>query len=160
MKGQAVPLREQHQSKEVRRKEATMPTTHQPEKEDQKKPPRAGIYLSELGLDEENYPYNVPSIDQQRALCRCAATALRAKLIVEYVGEMVPSTIPSGLRLVLKMASQNIRLDYLIVSSWDRLASDREEAFEIAWRLSLEGTVVVPADAENKFPWTGATPPS
>jgi hypothetical protein len=58
------------------------------------------------------------------------------------------------------MAGQGQRLDYLIVSSRDRLAGDCDEAFEVAWRLGLAGTVVVPVDAEHEIPWTGATSPS
>jgi DNA invertase Pin-like site-specific DNA recombinase len=137
-----------------------MPTTNQHETYDQEKPKRAAIYLREHGTDEWDIPLSGPSIDQQRLLCRCAATVLHAEVIDEHIEEPTSSTLRPGLRLVLKLAGQNQRLDYLIVSSWDRLADDHDEAFEIAWRLSLEGTVVIPVDADDKFPWTGATPPS
>lgn len=41
--------------------------------------------------------------------------------------------------------AQKRRLDYLIVSSLDRLASNEDEAFEVAWCLGHAGTVPVPA---------------
>jgi hypothetical protein len=116
---------------------------------------RAAIYLREPNPMDANYPHNVPSIDQQRLLCRCAATVLHAEVIGEFVDERRVAPLRPGLRQVLDLAGQDRRLDYLIVSSQDRLAGDRDEAFEIAWRLGFAGTVVIPADAEDEFPWTG-----
>jgi hypothetical protein len=58
---------------------------------------------------------------------------------------------------VLELADQDQRLNYLIVSSRVRLASDADEAFDIAWRLGFAKTVVISANAEDDFPWTGAT---
>jgi hypothetical protein len=121
---------------------------------------RAAIYLCESGMDEMGQPHDVPSMDQQRLLCRCAATVLHAEVIGEFVDKRLLAPSRPGLRGMLELAGQDRRLDYLIVSSLDRLAGDCEEAFEIAWRLGFEGTVVIPADAEEEFPWTGATPPS
>lgn len=118
---------------------------------------RAAIYLCESGMDEMGQPPDVPSIDQQRLLCRCAATVLHAEVVGEFVDKRLLEPSRPGLRGVLELASQDRRLDYLIVSSHDRLAGDCNEAFEIAWRLGFAGTVVIPADAEEEFPWTGST---
>ncbi len=115
---------------------------------------RAAMYLSTDGTEEMRLLANVPSIEQQRVLCRCAATVLHAEVIGEFIDWQLVSSRP-GLRQVLELAGQDPRLDYLIVSSLDRLAGDRDEAFEIAWRLGFAGTVVIPADAEDEFPWTG-----
>jgi hypothetical protein len=60
---------------------------------------------------------------------------------------------------MLELAGQDRRLDYLIVASLDRLMAGLNEAFEIAWRLGFAGTVVVPADAEHAFSWTGKSLP-
>jgi Resolvase, N terminal domain len=122
---------------------------------------RAAIYLCEFGTDEPDLLREIQSIDQQRAFCRCAATVLHAEVVGEFVDEQKfwrPSR--PGLQQMMELASQDRRLDYLIVSSLDRLAGDCDEAFEVAWRLGFAGTVVIPANAENEFPWTGATPPS
>jgi Resolvase, N terminal domain len=163
MKGPAVPSGEQHQRKEARRKEQIMPTRRKREDHSWEVPRvwRAAIYLCEFGTDEPDLLRNVPSIDQQRALCRCVATVLHAEVIGEFVDKQRfwwPSR--QGLHKVVELAGQGQRLDYLIVSSRDRLAGDCDEAFEVAWRLGLAGTVVVPADTEHEIPWTGATPPS
>lgn len=161
MKGQAVPSGEQHQRKEARRKETLMLTRRKREKRDWDMPRiwRAVIYLSEPGTDEWDLPLSEPSIDQQRLLCRCVAAGLHAEVIGEFVDKRLLAPSRPGLRGMLELAGQDRRLDYLIVSSLDRLAGDCEEAFEIAWRLGFEGTVVIPADAEDEFPWTGKTPP-
>lgn len=132
-----------------------MPKPNQHETNDQDKPRRAAIYLSETGADKKNQRRNAPSIDQQRSLCRCAATALNAEVVAEYVEKPLASRLGPGMLLVLKLAGQSQRIDYLIVSSWDRLARDYEDAFEIALHLSLEETTVVPVDEDDKFPWTG-----
>lgn len=161
MKGQAVPSTYQ-QRKEARRKEAIMSQTNQHEDKDREKPPkrRAAIYLSESGADKRNQRRNAPSIDQQRSLCRCAATALNAEVVAEYVEEPVASTLKPGMLLVLKLAGQKQRLNYLIISSWDRLACDYDDAFEIALHLSLEDIAVFAADRDDKFPWSSETPSS
>jgi hypothetical protein len=161
MKGQAVPSGEQHQRKEARRKETLMLTRRKREERDSEIPwvwRTAAIYLCESGMDKMGQPRDVPSIDQQRLLCRCAATELHAEVIGEFVDQRLVSPSRPGLRRVLELAGQDRRLDYLIVSSRDRLAVDCDEAFEIAWRLGFEGTVVIPADVEEEFPWTGSAP--
>jgi len=116
---------------------------------------RAAIYLREPNTDEWGIPLSAPSIDQQRLLCRCAATVLHAEVIGEFIDTVALSSSRPGLRRLLSVAGQEQRLDYLIVSSLDRLVSDCDEAFEIAWRLGFAGTVMIPADAEYEFPWTG-----
>lgn len=152
----AVPSGEQ-QRKEVRRKENVMLRRRKREENDWELPPvwRAAIYLRVTGIDDIDQLCNVPSIDQQRSHCRCAATALRAEVISEFVDDWLVSPSRLGLRRMLVLACQDQRLDYLIVSSLDRLTGDGDEAFEIAWRLGFAGTVVIPADAECEFPWTG-----
>jgi hypothetical protein len=121
---------------------------------------RAAIYLREPGTDEMDQPHNVPSIDQQRVLCRCAARVQHVEVVGEFVDWWVYLPSRPGLRELLELACQDLRLDYLIVSSRDRLTSDCDKAFEIAWRLGFAGTVVIPADTEDQFPWTGKTPSS
>jgi DNA invertase Pin-like site-specific DNA recombinase len=122
------------------------------EKLDQKEPEqrKAAIYLREPGPDDTDRSANVPPIDVQCALCRRAAAAADA----ENVGEW---TVPSrpGLREVLEMADQH-RLDLVIVASLDCLAGNVNEAFDIALRLYLTGTIAVPADMGYEFPWTAA----
>jgi hypothetical protein len=160
MKGQAVPSKYQ-QRKEARRKENKMLTIQRREKHywDTSRIWRAAIYLREPGTDEWDIPLSGPSIDQQRLLCRCAATVLHAEVIGEFIDTEVLSPSRPGLRRLLRVAGLEQRLDYLIVSSRDRLVSDCDEAFEIAWRLGFAGTVMIPADADNEFPWTGKPKP-
>jgi hypothetical protein len=162
MKGQAVPSQAQHQRKEARRKENVMLTKRNREENDWKVPRvwRAAIYLREPGPGETNRAGHVPSIHYQGACCRSAAAALHAVVIGEFVDSPGASASRPGLRRILEPACQVQRLDYLIVSSLDRLAGDCDEAFEIAWRLGFAGTVVIPADAGDEFPWTGRTPSS
>jgi hypothetical protein len=156
MKGQAVPSGEQHQRKEARRKENIMLTRRNREKRDWEKSRvwRAAIYLCADGTEEMQPLDSVPSIDQQRRLCRCAATVLHAEVVGEFTDGQFIGPRP-GLQRVLELASRDPQLDYLIVASLDRLMAGLNEAFEIAWRLGFAGTVVIPADAEHEFPWTG-----
>lgn len=152
----------QQQRKEVRRKEHKMLTKRKREESDWKIPRiwRAAIYLREPDEGETNDPGNVPSINKQRVSCRCAVTVLHAEVVGEFVDTVDRSRSRPGLRRMLELAGQDRRLDYLIVSSLDRLADDRDEAFEIAWRLGFEGTAVIPVDAEGEFPWTPGISPS
>jgi hypothetical protein len=156
MKGQAVPSKYQ-QRKEARRKENKMLTRRKREERDWVPLPRiwrAAIYLCADGTEEMQPLDGVPSIDQQRLLCRCAATVLHAEVVGEFTDGQFIGPRP-GLQQVLELAGKDPRLDYLIVASLDRLMAGLNEAFEIAWRLGFAGTVVVPADAEHEFPWTG-----
>lgn len=161
MKGQAVPSGKQHQRKEARRKENKMLTRRKREYRDWVPLPRvwrAAIYLCNDGTEEMQPLDIVPSIDQQRLLCRCAATVLHAEVVGEFTDRQFIGPRP-GLQQVLELAGKDPQLDYLIVASLDRLMAGLNEAFEIAWRLGFAGTVVIPADAEDEFPWTGKTPP-
>jgi hypothetical protein len=119
---------------------------------------RAAIYLREPA-DEWDIPLNEPSIDQQRALCRCTASVLNAEIVGEFVDKWRTDPSRPGLRQVLDLTLQEPRLDYLIVSSLDRLVSCIDEAFELAWWLGFASTVVIPANGEKGFPWTGTPPP-
>lgn len=102
----------------------------------------------------------MPSVNGQGVLCRAAATALRAEVIGEFVDRQQELPWRVGLRQIMELAGHERGLDYLIVSSRDRLSSDYDEAFELAWRLGFARTVVVPADWAYEFPWTWAKEPS
>jgi hypothetical protein len=161
MKGQAVTSKAQHQRKEARRKENEMPT--KPNREGDWQTPRrwrAAIYLRAPRLGETNRVGDVPSIDYQRWRCRYAATVLGVDVIGEFVDPPGASASRPALWRILEPAYQVQRLDYLVVSSLDRLASDRDEAFEIAWRLGFAGTIVIYTDTEDDLPWAGTTPAS
>lgn len=121
---------------------------------------RAAIYLNQPEPEDSEESRNELSIGQQLLLCRCVATALRAEVVDEFVDRRL--TLPSrpGLRQMMELVSQSRRLDYLIVSSRDRLASDCDEAFEVAWRLGLADTVVISAIDELLYPWTPEPLPS
>jgi hypothetical protein len=121
---------------------------------------RAAIYLNQPEPEDSDESRDELSIGQQLVLCRCVAPLLHAEIVGEFVDRRL--TLPSrpGLRQVLELVGQSQRLDYLIVSSRDRLASDCDEAVEVAWRLGLADTVVISADAEFYYPWTGEPLPS
>jgi Resolvase, N terminal domain len=137
-----------------------MLTKRQREKQDWDRPRiwRAAIYLSEPSTSKDDRASRTPSIDRQRLLCRCAATVLHAEVVDEFVDMQYVALTRPGLHQMLERVGQNPGLDYLIVPSMDRLVGDGDEAFETAWRLGFAGTVVIPADAEHEFPWTGSTP--
>jgi hypothetical protein len=158
MKGQAVSLGEQHQRKEARRKEKVMPKPNPREERDQEPlvTQRVIIYLSATGRPGSDGPQNELSIDQQRALCRSAAAELHAEVVGEFVDKRLSLPERPGLRQALAFADEQ-ELDYLIVSSLDRLAWNVNEAFDISWRLVRTGAIAIPADREYKFPWTVAS---
>lgn len=119
---------------------------------------RAAVYLCKDGIEEMQPLDGVPSIEQQRVLCRHTAAALDAEVIGEFAdGQFIGPRL--GLQAVLELTREEQRLDYLIVSSLDRLASCVDDAFEVAWWLGFASTVVIPADGEKGFPWTGTPPP-
>jgi hypothetical protein len=130
---------------------------HNIDERDQEKPRiwRAAIYLggrdgksgkgSNLGL----------SIHEQRTLCRSAAHWRRVHVVDEFVDTKPHESLRPGLQKALE-AAQKKRLDYLIVSSMDRLTDDANVAFEVAWRLGHAGTVPVPAEAECELVCVGA----
>jgi hypothetical protein len=117
---------------------------------------RAAIYLCIDGTEEMEPLDNVPSIDQQWMICRCAAAAIPAAIIGEFVDRQLVSPSRPGLRAVLELAD-TAELDFVVVASLDRLTCDVNEAFDIAMRLFLAGTCVMPASLEYRFPWTTAS---
>jgi len=139
-----------------------MPTTNQREERDREwlLTRRAIIYLREPVEGETNRSGIVPSIDQQRELCRHMAPEVLAKITGEMKDLRRYVPYRPGLNKVLATARREERMDYLIVSSWDRLAETVDGALEIAWHLAFVGTVVVSCDVKYDFPWPGATPPS
>jgi hypothetical protein len=106
---------------------------------------------------EKNRKGHVPSIHYQGVVCRCAATVLHAEVVGEYVDRQLDSPSRPAFDAVHRLVRGEARFDYLIVSSMDRLVGD-DEAFETAWWFGFAGIVVIPADAEDEFPWTGLTP--
>lgn len=145
MKGQAVPLSEQHQRKEARRKEAVMPTANQHETEDQERSRRAVIYLSEPvpnGLDE---PRDELTIDQQLALCRYAARVLQVEVVGEFANTRVDLALRPGLHQAMQ-AARTESLDFLL----ERLADDYYDTVKVAWHLGRAGTVPVPAEVGSE----------
>jgi DNA invertase Pin-like site-specific DNA recombinase len=139
-----------------------MPNTNQREKRDREwlLVRRALIYLREPVEGEVNRSGIVPSIDQQRELCRQMAPELLAKITGEMTDLRRYVPYRPGLKKVLATARREERMDYLIVSSWDRLAETVDGALEIAWHLAFVGTVVVSCDVKHDFPWPGETPSS
>jgi hypothetical protein len=105
---------------------------------------RAAIYLSEPDAKDANGRNSEPPIVRQRMLCRRTATWLQVEVVGEFVDIQPYVSLRPGLHQALETA-QKRRLDYLIVSSLDRLASNGDEAFEVAWRLGHAGTVPMPA---------------
>jgi hypothetical protein len=120
---------------------------------------RAVVYLSETQPGKPGASSGEPSIEQQRVLCRCAATVLHVELVREIVDRWPHSPERPGIEKVKELTLDgDSRIDYLIVSSLDRLASNLDEAFHLAWFLGFAGTVMFPADAAHEFPWTGRSP--
>jgi hypothetical protein len=122
------------------------------DKRDQEKPRiwRAVIYLAEP-VKKADGRYTGPSIAEQRALCRSEAIRLQAKVIGEFVDIRRYADLRPGLYQALKLAQEE-RLDYLIVSSLDRLANNQEDFFEAAWYLGHAGTVPMPAEVDGDSP--------
>jgi len=119
------------------------------DKRDQEKPRvwRAAIYLSEsdpkaTGAGSE------PSIARQRRRCHSTATALGAEVLGEFVDTRLYVSLWPELHQALELAQEQ-RLDYLIVSSLDRLPKNRDDVFEVAWRLGHAGTVPTPASEDD-----------
>jgi hypothetical protein len=145
MKGQAVTLREQHQRKEARRKEATMPTPNQHETDDQEKPKRAVIYLSEPVPDYLDEPRDELSIDQQLVLCRCTAAAMQYEVIGEFTDSRADLVARPGLRKMIETVETQ-RIDVLFITSLERLSDSYHDIVKIAWKLGRAGTVPVPVE--------------
>lgn len=114
---------------------------------------RAAIYLSEPAPHKsDGHGNGEPSIAEQRMLCRYAARWLR---VDEVVGEFTDTWQYGPVRPALHQAlevAQDQQLDYLIVSSLDRLADTPEDFIEVAWRLGHAGTVPMPAEPDGEPP--------
>jgi hypothetical protein len=121
-----------------------MPTANQPKTENRKEPQRAIIYLSEPMPSALDEPRDALSIDQQTVLCRCAAKALQFEVIGEFIDARPDLARRPGLRQVMATARTK-QADFLIVSSFERLADDYYDTVRIAWHLGRLGTVPVPA---------------
>lgn len=85
-----------------------------------------------------------PFIDQQRALCRYAARSLNATLIREYVehGSSKLANRPE-LRLMLDELRVLHDVDYLIVTTLDRLTRRADDLTTIKFELAAAGTELV-----------------
>jgi hypothetical protein len=149
MKGQAVPLYEQHQRKEARRKEITQMLFERRniDKGDQEKPKiwRAVIYMCEPNPKRD---VAEPSIARQLELCRQEATRLEAEVVGEFVDVLKFRFVRPGLYQALQLARE-LEVDYLIVSSLDRLADFDDDRFEVAWYLGQANTVPMEAMTED-----------
>lgn len=146
MKGQAVPLYEQHQRKEARRKEITQMYLERRniDKGDQEKPRITGavIYLfkPEPAATKRGHDIGVPSLAAQRKLCRYETKRLGATVIGEFVDFVGPhSSARPGFRRALDAARRQ-RLDYLIVITMDTVHIGTVDAFEVAVRPGNAGT--------------------
>jgi hypothetical protein len=122
-----------------------MPTTNQTKTKDRKEEPqRAVIYLSEPVPDDPNEPRDERTIDQQVVLCRYAAKALDLEVIGEFTDAWPELSTRPGLHQAME-AVRTQRLDFLIVSSLERLAEGYYDTVKVAWHLGRAGTVPVPA---------------
>lgn len=122
-----------------------MPTANHDEMEDQKKPRRAAIYLSQPARGGRDKPRDELSVDEQAALCRYAATALGCEVVGEFTDIGADLTSRSGLHQALVTAEKE-RLDFLIISSPDRLADSCYDIVRVAWQLGRLGAIPLPAE--------------
>ena len=131
-------------------------TRQEPEEHERETPEvcRAAIYLCGPELDDRNQLGDVPPIEKQRLHCRRVATVIDAEVVGEFVDESMSAPWRSGLHEALLLAAEGRPLEYLIVYSRERLASDCTEMFDVAWRLGLAGTAVIAADEHYEMPWT------
>ena len=153
MKGQAVTSAQQHQRKEARRKEATMPIdieTHEEEPEIA----RAVMYLCGPEPGNEDQMRDIPPIHQQRAGCRIAAAVMHAEVVREYVDASKSVPWRPALHEMVRMVGEGKPVDYLIVYSKDLLANDSTEMYDIAWCLGVAGTSVIAIDENDLSAWT------
>jgi DNA invertase Pin-like site-specific DNA recombinase len=126
-----------------------MPTAHQHKTKDQKEPQRAAIYLSDSVPNGEGEPRDETSIEEQLVLCRCAAMALELEIVDVFIdrGDLASR---SGLHQAMK-AVRTQRLDFLIVSSLERLADSYYDTVRVAWHLGKAGTIPLPAEVGVQF---------
>lgn len=148
MKGSAVPSKDQ-QRKEARRKEIKQMhfARRNIDKCDQDEPRiwRAVIYMCEPNPKRD---VTEPSVARQRDLCRREATRLKAEVVGEFVDIREFRFVRPGLYQALQLAREQ-ELDYLIVSSLDRLADFDEDRFEVAWHLGQANTIPMEAITEG-----------
>jgi hypothetical protein len=153
MKDRAVSSGEQHQQKEVRKKEkVTMPKPNQHETDDQEKPHiiAAVIYLfkPEPIATKRGHDNGVPPLAAQRKLCRYEAKRLGAKVIGEFVDVVGPhSSARPGFRRALDAARRQ-RLNLLIVITMDEVHIGTVDSFEVAVRPDHADTET-PQDGGN-----------
>lgn len=114
---------------------------------------RAAIYLCGPEPGDVDQMRDVPSIDQQRMHCCLAAKIMRAKVIGEFVDESQSTPTRPGLQDVMTLETKGQSVSYLIVYSKERLARDRDEMFEVAWRLGIDGIGVIATDEHYEAPW-------
>jgi Resolvase, N terminal domain len=141
----------QQQRKEANGKEVTMMFLKRRniDRRDQESPRiwRAAIYMCEPNA---KHGVTEPSVLRQRDLCRREATRLGAEVLGEFLDSQafgLAVTRP-GLYQALELAWKE-RLDYLIVSSLDRLADFDADLFEVAWHLGQAGTSPMEAMTED-----------
>jgi hypothetical protein len=78
---------------------------------------------------------------------------MNAVVVDEFVDVAGGPASRPGFERALQLLNQDW-IDFLIVSSVDRLGTNLDEASEAAWRLGFAGTVVIPAD-KAVFPRIG-----
>jgi hypothetical protein len=113
--------------------------------QEERRVPRAAIYLREPAEAEDDDDGDELSIAQQRVLCRHEARRLEAEVVGEFVDDWPQLPLGPGLHMALE-AAQEKRLDFLIVSSMDQLIRGPQSTFEVAWRLGHAGTFPIPSD--------------
>lgn len=122
----------------------------------QPRKPRVAIYLCEPQTHGPDQPPDGPSIDYQRARCRCTAAAAHAEIVEEFVERRRSRVWRPVLDQLLHSAAGGKRFNHLIVFSLDLVAGDIDEAFEMAWYISSAGVEVIAASWRDNYP----TPPS
>lgn len=138
-----------------------MPKTNYQEEidEEESRVARAIIYLSEPRPTEAGGTGDEPSLDTQRELCRSMAAKIGAEIGGEFVDKIPDLRLRPGLyRATILGQSQPI--DYLIISSLDRLPNNRNQTLVAGLNLGRSDVVLIPADTEIDPPPTGAIPPS
>jgi hypothetical protein len=117
------------------------------DKLDQEKPKvwRAVIYTCE---PDPKRNVAEPSIARQLYFCRQEATRLEAEVVGEFVDIREFRFVRPGLYQALQLAREQ-EVDYLIVSSLDRLADFDDDRFEVAWHLGQANTIPMEAMTED-----------
>lgn len=117
------------------------------DKRDQEEPRiwRAVIYICE---PNPKHGVTEPSVARQGDLCRREAARLKAEVVGEFVDIREFRFVRPGLYQALQLAREQ-ELDYLIVSSLDRLADCDGDRFEVAWHLGQANTIPMEAMTED-----------